>query len=103
MHTCVVIIVALFIKALENGSCRSLVNVLRRDLKATFTIATADVVLVVDRVVVVVVVVVVAIADTVDTADPVVDTADSVVDTTDSVVDTADSVVPGTGPAVKIF
>lgn len=80
MHTCVVITVTLFLKATEDESSRSLVNVLKRDLKDTFTVSFGDVVLATDRVVVVVVVVVV-----------------------DTVVDSADTVVEGTGPAVKIF
>lgn len=74
MHTCVVITVALFLKASEDEFCRSLVNVLKRDLKDTFTVSFGDVVLATDRVVVVV-----------------------------TVVDSADTVVEGTGPAVKIF
>lgn len=74
MHTCVVITVTLFLKATEDESCRSLVNVLKRDLKDTFTVSFGDVVLATETVVVV-----------------------------DTVVDSADTVVEGTGPAVKIF
>lgn len=91
--TCIFIIKARLLKAIEDESCRLLVNVLKRDRKDTFIVSTADMVVVVSGA---------GMAATVVVAEvkiiPVVKTA--VVAT---VVDVGDSIVEGTGPAVKTF
>lgn len=86
--TCVFIIEARFLKASEDESCRSLVNVLRCDRKDTLSVTTADMMLVVSG------------AAAVDVAGgKVVPVVEAVVVATvaDTVVDVGDSVVEGTG------
>lgn len=94
--TCVVIIEARILKASEDDSCRSLVNVLRRDRKDTLIVSSSDMVVVVSEA---------GVAAVVDVAGgkvvPVVEAA--IVATVANTVDVGDSVVEGTGPAVKTF
>lgn len=95
--TCVFIIVARFLKASEDESCRSLVNVLRRDRKDTLNVTTADMVVVVSGA---------GVAGAVDVAGGkviLVVEAAVVAAVADTVVDVGDSIVEGTGPAVKTF
>ena len=92
--TCVFIIEARFLKASEDESCRSLVNVLRRDRKVT---------LIRTIVLMVVVGLVAGVAAAGDVAGGVIPVVEAVVVATvaDTVVDVGDS--KETGPAVITF